>query len=128
MRSRLCRCRTQLIVSGKSSPRARRAAAIFFSNDRLPAMRSLSSAFGLWIEICTWSRPADFGACARWRVNSVPAVISEGVQAGVARARAQLDQVAAQHRLAARERELQDAQRARLPERAEPVLGLELLR
>ena len=48
------------------------------------------------------------------------------VQAGVARARAQLDQVAAQHRLAARERELQDAQRARLPERAEPVLGLEL--
>ena len=77
MRSRFCRCRTQLIVSGKSSSLAMRAAAIFFSNDRLPAMRSLSSAIGLWIEICTWSRPADFSACARSRVKSVPAVISD---------------------------------------------------
>ena len=49
------------------------------------------------------------------------------VQAGVARAGAQLDEIAAQHRLAARERELQDAERARLAERADPVLGLELV-
>ena len=48
------------------------------------------------------------------------------VQAGVARAGAQLDEIAAQHRLAARERELQDAEPPRLRERADPVLGLEL--
>ncbi len=47
------------------------------------------------------------------------------VETGVARARAQLDQIAAQHRLAARERELQHAERARLPEGAGPVLGLQ---
>ena len=39
------------MVSGKPSSFAWRAAAIFLSNDRLPAMRSLSSASGLWIEI-----------------------------------------------------------------------------
>ena len=77
MRSRFCRCSTQLIVSGKPSSFARRAAAIFFSNDRLPAMRSFSSGSGLWIEICTWSSPADFSACARSRVNRVPAVMSD---------------------------------------------------
>ena len=77
MRSRFWRCRTQLIVSGKSSSFAWRAAASFFSNDRLPAMRSLSSASGLWIEICTWSSPAALSACARSRVKSVPAVMSD---------------------------------------------------
>src|ERR687886_730426 len=77
MRSRFWRCSTQLIVSGKSSSRARRAAAIFFSKDRLPAMRSLSARSGLWIEICTWSSPAAFSASAAGRVNSVPAVMSD---------------------------------------------------
>src|SRR3954451_21879420 len=77
MRSRFWRCSTQLMVSGKSSSRARRAAAIFFSKDRLPAMRSLSAWSGLWIEICTWSRPAAFSASAAGRVNSVPAVMSD---------------------------------------------------
>jgi hypothetical protein len=56
---------------------AKRAAATFFANDRLPAMRSLSSGSGLWIETCTWSRPAAFSACARSRVKSVPAVMSD---------------------------------------------------
>ena len=42
------------------------------------------------------------------------------VEAGVARRRAELDQVAAQHRLAASERELENAEGARLPERAVP--------
>ena len=74
------------MVSGKSSSRAARAAAIFFSNDRLPAMRSFSSGFGLWIEICTWSSPAAFSASARSRVNSVPAVISDEYRPGLARA------------------------------------------
>ena len=77
MRSRFCRCRTQLIVSGKSSSFAWCAAAIFFANDRLPAMRSLSYGSGLWIEICTWSSPAAFSACACSRVNRVPAVMSD---------------------------------------------------
>ena len=77
MRSRFCRCRTQLIVSGKSRSLAFRAAAIFFSNERLPAMRSLSPGSGLWIEICTWSSPAALSASARSRVNSVPAVMSD---------------------------------------------------
>ena len=49
------------------------------------------------------------------------------VEAGVARARAELVQIAAQHRLAARERELEHAERARLPEGADPVLRLELV-
>ena len=49
------------------------------------------------------------------------------VQAGVARAGAELDEIAAQHRLAARERELEHAEPARLPEGADPVLGLELV-
>ena len=49
------------------------------------------------------------------------------VEAGVACARAELDQIAAQHRLAAREGELQDAECARLPERSDPVLRLELV-
>src|SRR4051794_5416148 len=77
MRSRFARCRTVLIVSGKSSSFAARAAAIFFANDRLPAMRSLSSGSGLWIEIWTWSSPASLSASARARVNSVPAVMSD---------------------------------------------------
>ena len=66
-----------MIVSGKSSSFARRAAAIFFSKDLFPAMRSFSSAFGLWIEICTWSSPADFSASARSRVKWVAAVMSD---------------------------------------------------
>ena len=65
------------MVSGKSSSLTRRAAAIFFSKDRLPAIRSFSSGSGLWIEICTWSSPAAFSACARSAVNRVPAVMSD---------------------------------------------------
>src|SRR3954471_15506356 len=40
-------------------------------------MLSLSAWSGLWIEICTWSRPAAFSASAAGRVNSVPAVMSD---------------------------------------------------
>ena len=116
-----------MIVSGKSSSLTRRAAAIFFSNDRLPAIRSLSCAFGAWIEICTWSSPADFSSCARSGVNSVPAVISDEYRPASRARLAQLGQVPAQHRLAAGERELKDAEAARLTERPEPVLGLELV-
>ena len=65
------------MVRGKSSSFARRAAASFFSKDRLSAMRSLSSGSGLWIEICTWSSPAALSASARSRVKSVPAVMSD---------------------------------------------------
>ena len=49
------------------------------------------------------------------------------VQPRVARAGAQLVEIAAEHRLTAGERELQDAEPPRLPERAEPVLGLQLV-
>ena len=66
-----------MIVNGKSSSFTTRAAAIFFSNDLLPAMRSFSSGSGLWIEICTWSSPADFSASARSRVKWTPAVMSD---------------------------------------------------
>src|SRR5919205_737259 len=67
MRSRFWRCRTQLIVSGNPSARAARAAAIFLSNERIPAIRSFSSGSGLWIETCTWSRPASLSCAARRR-------------------------------------------------------------
>ncbi len=63
-----------MIVSGKPSSRAARAAAIFFSNERMPAIRSFSSGSGLWIETWTWSRPAAFSCSARSRVKRVPAV------------------------------------------------------
>ena len=48
------------------------------------------------------------------------------VQAGLARTGAELDEIAAQHRLTAGERQLQDAEPPRLAERADPVLGLQL--
>jgi hypothetical protein len=65
-----------LIVSGKPSSRAARAAAIFFSNDRMPAIRSFSSGSGDWIETWTWSSPASLSCAARSGVKRVPAVTS----------------------------------------------------
>ena len=76
IRSRFWRCSTQLMVSGKPSSRAARAAACFFSNERTPAMRSFSSGSGLWIETWTWSSPASFSCAARSRVRRMPAVTS----------------------------------------------------
>src|SRR5262249_36578943 len=68
------------------------------------------------------------------RLQSVGAIAVENgsggdqrrIPAGVSRPAAQLNQIAAQHRLASRQRELQYAKTARLPERADPILGPEL--
>src|SRR5262245_19119995 len=75
IRSRFCRWRTTLIVSGKPSSRARCAASIFFEKDFVPPMRSELTGSLSWIEIWTLSRPASFSASARLRVNGVPAGI-----------------------------------------------------
>src|SRR5215212_2645600 len=86
MRSRFCRCRTQLIVSGKSSAFAWRAVAR----------------------------------------EEGPGRDERRVQAGVARAGAELGEIAPEHRFAAGQGELEDPEPPRLRERADPVLGLEL--
>ena len=111
-----------MIVS-ESSSFTRRAAAIFF--ERLfPAIRSLSSGSGLWIEICTWSSPADFSASARSGVKLTPAVMSDGrARRRVRRRRAGRDRGTA----SARRRWAPAAdQRARLGRRGS-MLRLELI-
>ena len=89
-------------------------------------MRSLSSAFGALDRDLHVVEP---GRLQRFRAlgsEQGPGGDERRVETGVARARAELVQVAAEHRLAARERELQDAEPARLVEGANPVLGLQL--
>ena len=105
-----------MIVSGKSSSLTRRAAAIFFSNERLPAMRSLSGALGALDRDLDVIEPGCLQRLRALAREQGPGGDQRRVQSRVARARAQRHEITAQHRLSAGERELQDAELSRLTE------------